>query len=132
LVGFWIRRQALEAAVHRWDAESALGEPAGLSPELAAVGIDEVVEELFPRQVSMGRSPELPAQLTLEASDLGRGWSLEASSSEHDPPGEVKVWGTCSDLLLLLWQRRTFRHPALRFEGSPEVMARLDEVRFTP
>src|SRR3712207_7465665 len=33
--GFWVRRQALETAVHRWDAQHAAGEPERIDPALA-------------------------------------------------------------------------------------------------
>ncbi|WP_109781919.1 maleylpyruvate isomerase N-terminal domain-containing protein [Streptomyces sp. CG 926] len=33
--GSWLRMRLIEPAVHRWDAESATGTPAGLAPDLA-------------------------------------------------------------------------------------------------
>lgn len=41
-VAFWTRRMALETEVHRWDIESATGEPTPPDPEVAADGIDEI------------------------------------------------------------------------------------------
>jgi hypothetical protein len=41
---FWPRRQAQETAVHRWDAQRAVGEPEPIEPGLAADGIDELLE----------------------------------------------------------------------------------------
>lgn len=47
---FWFRRQALEVAVHRWDAESAVTpEPADLTPEVAADVIDEYLGHMLQR-----------------------------------------------------------------------------------
>ena len=44
-VGFWVRRMAHETVIHRVDAELAAGEPiAGIPADLAADGIDEVLE----------------------------------------------------------------------------------------
>jgi uncharacterized protein (TIGR03083 family) len=42
-VGFWVRRMAHETAVHRVDAQAAIGLAAPLEPGLAADGIDEVL-----------------------------------------------------------------------------------------
>src|SRR3954447_20203112 len=41
---FWFRRAAQELAVHRWDVESASGEPSPIDTELAVDGIDEFAE----------------------------------------------------------------------------------------
>jgi uncharacterized protein (TIGR03083 family) len=46
---FWFRRQALETALHAWDAQGAAGAPAPIDPDLAADGVDEFVSVLVPR-----------------------------------------------------------------------------------
>src|SRR5207248_2459004 len=38
---FWYRRQAMETAVHRWDAENAHGPAGDIDAELAADGVEE-------------------------------------------------------------------------------------------
>ncbi len=40
-VAFWQRRLAIETAIHRWDAESAVSNPAPIDAALAVDGIDE-------------------------------------------------------------------------------------------
>ncbi|WP_049580477.1 maleylpyruvate isomerase family mycothiol-dependent enzyme, partial [Streptomyces sp. SBT349] len=55
-VGFWQRRRCLEALIHRWDAENALGTPDPLDPELATDGIAEVLDTMAPRQIARGRA----------------------------------------------------------------------------
>ena len=96
--GFWRRRQALETAVHRWDAEQAVGAPAPLDAGLAADGVTEVVALMAPRQVKLGRVPAY-APVLLRAVDTGQEWLL----GEGDPVGSVE--GSAHDLLLLLWKR---------------------------
>ena len=36
-VGSWQRAMAIETAIHRWDAQNAMGKPEQLEPDLAAV-----------------------------------------------------------------------------------------------
>ncbi len=49
--GWWQRRQALETAVHRWDAQSAAGGAAAapIGASLAVEGIDELLVDFLPR-----------------------------------------------------------------------------------
>ncbi len=98
VVGFWARRQALETLVHRWDAQTALGHPAAIAPDLAADGVGEVVDVMLPRQVALGRQPALSAALELRAGE--HSWVVG--------DGERAVLtAPAADLLLLLWKRRT-------------------------
>jgi uncharacterized protein (TIGR03083 family) len=48
-VGRWIVRMAIEAVVHRWDAESAGGRAHAVDAAVAAVGIDEFATMWAPR-----------------------------------------------------------------------------------
>jgi uncharacterized protein (TIGR03083 family) len=48
-VWVWARRQALETAMHRWDAQTAIGVQAMLDPELSSEGIQEYFEMGLPR-----------------------------------------------------------------------------------
>jgi len=45
---FWLRRQAQEMALHRWDAQRATGEPEPLDGELAADGVEELFAVFLP------------------------------------------------------------------------------------
>lgn len=89
--GFWHRRQLQEVAMHRWDAQ-----PYAFSDEIAADGLDEVVEFFLPRQVGSGRLTLPPASLRLVAPD--RSWVVGEGP-------ETVVEGTPGELLLQLWQR---------------------------
>jgi uncharacterized protein (TIGR03083 family) len=109
--GWWLRRQALETVVHRWDAQRAVGEPERIDPALAADGLAEVADVLLPRQVRLGRMPAVqPVRLApVDAGDpalLGDGDPIATVSA----PAEV--------LLLLLWHRVDPADPRLRFDGD--------------
>jgi uncharacterized protein (TIGR03083 family) len=50
---FWIRRQALETALHAWDAQQAAGTADVIDPAVAADGVDELLTVMIPR--ALGR-----------------------------------------------------------------------------
>ena len=127
-VWFWIRRQAVEAAVHRWDAEFAIGSAIDLPSDLSCLGITEVVEDLFPRQVALGRTAALSCGVELRAEDVDQKWMLSEST---DATGVV-VEAPASVLALLLWQRVALDDQRIRFIGSDRVRAELSAVRFAP
>src|SRR5207302_8074600 len=56
-VGFWQRMQAIEAAVHRWDAENAVGVAQPLDPALAADAIGQTFEVKAPMRGLVGKGP---------------------------------------------------------------------------
>ena len=90
-VGAIARHQVQEAAVHRWDAQSAVGAPEAIAPPIADDGVDEFV--------GIARQLRAPAPITLMATDSGR--SFPAS----DAPPAVTVSAPASDLVLLLHRR---------------------------
>jgi uncharacterized protein (TIGR03083 family) len=115
-VWFWIRRQALEAAVHRWDAEVARGTAPTLAPDLACLGISEVVEDLFPRQIALGRTPGLSGGLQLRALDLDHTWLLPATATEAS---DAVLEAEAPVLLLFLWRRTDLDDPRSASEVPP-------------
>ena len=90
-VGAIARHQVQEAAVHRWDAQSAIGTPDPLAAEVADDGVDEFLW--------IARQMRGPAPIMLVATDSGR--SFPAS----DDPPRVTVSAPASDLVLLLYGR---------------------------
>lgn len=115
---FWRRRQAVEAAVHRVDAERSAGVHRPVPDALAADGIDEVVDLLHPRQVALGRTP--PASVSAVLHDqTGRSWTVGAG------PSAGSVSGATSDLLLLLWRRRDVSDPVFAVDGDDAALASL-------
>lgn len=117
--GFWHRRQALETAVHRWDAQHAVGQPAPIDPALATDGVSEVVTLLMPRQVAMNRIPTLSTSVRLRATDTGREWLL----GDGDPMAGVEA--AAETLLLLLWHRVDPGDPRVRIDGEAAPVLRL-------
>jgi uncharacterized protein (TIGR03083 family) len=104
------RRVAQETAMHRWDAEAAAGDPQPIDRALAADGIDEMLEVFVPRVndklVGTGET------LHLHATDGDGEWLITLTPDgptweRGHAKGDVAARGTTSDLLLLLWNRRT-------------------------
>ncbi|MCP2261690.1 TIGR03083 family protein [Streptoalloteichus tenebrarius] len=82
-VGFWARRQAHEAAIHRLDAEHALAvaeggprsEPDVAFPaEFAADGVDELLVRILPSHVTTWAQSRLRGSVLFHAVDVGRAW----------------------------------------------------------
>lgn len=114
----WIcRRAAQESAVHAWDAASARAAVGGppvdaLHADLAVDGVDEVFEVFLPRTFDAERFGPTGESLHLHATDADGEWFLRflpggiEMSKEH-AKGDAAVRAPASDLLLLLWGRRT-------------------------
>lgn len=113
---FVARRGAHELAVHRTDAQWAHGAVDPIGAELAADGIDEVLDVLV--NARGDRSPGTGRVMTLRSSDLGSQWFITLDRdhvaverrSEDDTPLEgsnLVVTGTASDLELTLYHRPT-------------------------
>ena len=104
----WVRRrQAHEAAIHRWDAEATVGDPGPIEGSLALDGIDEWVEWMAdPDELSSAA----PVMVRLVASDREAARVLRveadgtfASEPQGQPDGTITA--SASDLDLLLWRR---------------------------
>jgi uncharacterized protein (TIGR03083 family) len=123
-VGFILRRQALEALVHRVDAEQAAGVESPLDPQLATDGVDEVLDVMYGGCPDWGSFSPLPHYLRLDITDtatqvwvqLGRfsGTDPEGVRHEEDDihvvadPGvepDAVISGPASPLLTRLWRR---------------------------
>ena len=112
-LGFWQRRMAQETAVHRWDAELALGAPAPIEPALAVDGCDELLGWLTWAWDDLPQ-PEANGQLVVVRTD-GAGWRVRLEPTvvgvalDDDDADELGVdavvAGPPSDLLLHLWGR---------------------------
>jgi uncharacterized protein (TIGR03083 family) len=123
-LAFWARRQCHETAIHRVDAESALGVVAPLDPVVAADGIDELLVGFLGRR----RQREIPEPLALQlvAEDVDRTWIAVLKPDVVEvvpavPDGRVcAVKATASDLDLLLWNR--LPGSAVLVDGDPIVL----------
>lgn len=108
--GFWLRRMANETAVHRWDAESAVGRPEPIEPELARDGIDEMFEIYMPRWCRPKSTvPGRGESYRFERLDGEAAWTVRFEGAgmvvDDSPRADVVLRGTSSDLLLFLWGR---------------------------
>jgi uncharacterized protein (TIGR03083 family) len=90
------RHQVQEAAVHRWDAESALSMPMPIERSVADDGVGDFLS------VMLGRGAEhLPGSVRLAASDTGTDWRV----GPDDGGVGATIRAPASDLVLLLYRR---------------------------
>jgi uncharacterized protein (TIGR03083 family) len=109
-LGFWARRQAHETAIHRVDADCALGVLPVYPAAFAVDGIDELVTGFGARrryQPAAGSDG-----LAIVASDTGSAWLVSsaegrsvASPAAPSVAGACTVTGRASDVYLFLWNR---------------------------
>jgi uncharacterized protein (TIGR03083 family) len=103
---FWFRRQALEVAVHVWDAQRAIAHPEPIDAALAVDGIDEFLDMMLPRV--MGRQPDSWSGQTfhLHCTDGEGEWLVrlgpgtEVSTERTHAKGDVALRGSASSLYL--------------------------------
>jgi uncharacterized protein (TIGR03083 family) len=106
---WWRRKAALEAAIHRNDAENAVNlDRHIIDARLALDGIDEYSQEFLPLMLhAVAESPPVTAVL-LSPTDIddSRVLSLIPAGDDRDPgvPG-VELTASASDLLLWMWNR---------------------------
>jgi len=105
-IAFIQRRMPQETAVHRWDAQNAVGVPEPIDPALAADGIDEFFQLMMPSDpFTVERTT-----VALESTE-GDAWTVTAQAGVELVRGartaDARARASASDLLLLLWRRRT-------------------------
>ncbi|MCU1401146.1 MAG: hypothetical protein JWN62_4255 [Acidimicrobiales bacterium] len=107
-VGFVQRRMAHETAIHRWDAEGAVGSPAPVAAELASDGIDEFLEHFLPDVLDDSRP--VGGSVHIHCGDVAGEWTIHPNDGGYDvtrehAKGDCALRGSASDLLLVLWRR---------------------------
>jgi uncharacterized protein (TIGR03083 family) len=118
-LAFWARRQAHETAVHRADAQQALGAP--LTPLPSAFAADGIDELLTIHSAGRGRlRTDSPRTLRLRARDsIGADWTVRlsdgparaertAAEADGEAGGEgvdCTIEGRAEELYLALWNR---------------------------
>lgn len=122
----WARRQAHETAIHLWDAQHALGGDPRLQAELATDGVREVVDDLYPRQVRLGRIEPLTEPVAFAFTDAPG----EAVLGGGEPA--VRVTGRAADVLLVLWGRRTIDTVDLTVHGDRGALDRALGTKLVP
>lgn len=121
------RHQVQEIAVHTYDAELTVGEPASLPVEVA---LDGVEENLFICSFTTSAWPHKPTAFDFHATE-GRSWRLTvdgdgarttrlpATGEDPDAAG-LSIRGTASDLVLWLYNRISV--DSLQLDGDPELL----------
>ena len=124
----WPRRQMHETAMHRWDAERAVGEPTSFEPDLASDGIDEYFELAIPRLL-VREQLALPAgSLHVHCTDVDGEWLVWNEGGEYrmkraHEKGDAALRGPAEAILLRLWGRTSDRSAELSPVGDEHVLA---------
>jgi uncharacterized protein (TIGR03083 family) len=111
-VGFWQRMQAIEAAVHRWDVENAVGTAQPINADLATDAVGQTFEFMAPMRRAVAKAPPGRGERFLfRRADGPETWAVQfdGDTVRLGPPSgqyDVQVSGTASDLALFLWQRK--------------------------
>jgi len=136
----WARRQAHETAVHRVDAEQAVGAAVtGFAAPFAADGIDELLRLFVPRRTTRLHA-DPPTSLAFRCTDDGpdadtdtdTSWLLHVDAdgvrtTSADVAGAAcTVAGAAGDLFLALWNRSGA--DALTIEGDRRVLGQFAEA----
>ena len=132
-LAFWARRQAHETAIHRADAESALGNQPEYAPDFAADGVDELIMG-FGQRRKYRPSAEHTGDMDVRATDTGHAWHVGTEDGriqarrEPTPPGSARpagctVTGPASGLYLFLWHRADAAQAGVTVTGDPAFLA---------
>lgn len=124
----WPRRQAHEAAVHRWDAELAAGlTPSPIDPELASDGIDEYFELVIPRLVKREGLTLPTGSLHVHCTDTHGEWLVSADPEytmvRAHQKGDAALRGPAEAILMRLWGRESPLAGELSPVGDEQVLA---------
>lgn len=130
---FWFRRQALETALHAWDAGAAAGVPVALDPTLAADGVDELLTVMVPRQLARDPGQWAGESLHLHRTDgegewllrLGPDGAVEVARSHAK--GDVALRGPAGALWLWATNRKALDELDVEVFGDREIAARWTE-----
>jgi uncharacterized protein (TIGR03083 family) len=106
---WWRRKAALEVAIHRTDAEQALGTPPGIiDPRLALDGIDEYAQEFLPLMLHAVAEPPPVTAVLLSPDDIADSRMLSlipaGNSTDFGEP-HVEITAAAYELLLWMWNR---------------------------
>ena len=137
-VGTWRRRQAMETAIHLYDAELAAGQPGSVAPNLAADGVDEMLMTFVPMLLrydpALGFEGTVHVHCTDEDLDVGGEWVLDCTGPEVEVrrdhvKADVAVRGSASDLFLWSWNRLSLDSPTLEVFGRRELAEKMSDIK---
>lgn len=127
-VGFWVRMQSIEAAVHRWDAENALGATLPIDTELAEDAVTQTFQVMAPARRAWLHAPAGTGEtFGFRQTDGSHAWTVRFDGTdvvltEDAGPADVELAGTASDLALFLWHR--IPADGMRVAGDPAALDR--------
>lgn len=131
--GFWRRRMAHETAIHRWDAEQAMGDPAPFDPALAAGGVEEALDIYVARRLrglAVGGGGETAL---LACTDRPEAWRIallpggvDVEPADGDAPATATLVGPASALWLFVMGRAPLS--ALEVTGNRVATVRLEHA----
>lgn len=120
---FWARRQVHEVAMHRVDAQIAVGTADPFQTAFAVDGIDEMLTGFAPRKHMKLRS-DTPKTMMVAPADSDQTWHVTIS---NDPVVTVRnsrlsadcvVTGRATDTLSVLWNRKSKESLDLRGDAA--------------
>jgi uncharacterized protein (TIGR03083 family) len=130
----WARRQAHETAIHRVDAQLAVGHPvSSWAPPFAADGIDELLSLFVPRRSTTLRA-DPPVTLAVDCADVDASWLLRLdghgvtttrATNDHAGGSACTVSGKAGDLYRALWNRSAA--DGLTITGERAVLRQFSE-----
>ncbi len=135
-VGFWMRRMALETAVHRVDVELAHDVASPVDADLARDGIDELLVMMLAGDEWGDFGTKEPVDAVVRITCPGRCWTValaaDAVTVDRSADGDatVEITGDPSAIFLWLWGRGGTESLALTGEEkvAPSFRRRLGEA----
>ncbi len=128
MAAFWPRRQAHETAVHRWDAERAIGLDPVIDTELASDGIDEYFEAIVPRLIVREAISVPASSFHVHCTDVDGEWLVWSEAGEYrmiraHQKGDAALRGPAAAILLRLWGRGPDGDVELSPVGDEDALA---------
>jgi len=131
-IGFWLRRMALEVAVHRYDAEVAVAVPTPVPTpvpdDLALDGIDEILEVMLGGPWWADRvSTRHPVDAIIAVASAGHRWSCDVRersvtiSAQSAAVAAAGIEGDPMQVFLWLWGRAA--DDGVSLEGDRALIA---------
>jgi uncharacterized protein (TIGR03083 family) len=124
-IAFWARRQALETAMHRVDAEGATGVVTPIDRDLAVDGMAELLlgfgarkKAFEPGSVRLAPTDADPWLVTLTPN------GLTATQDDPGTPVDVTVAGTASEVYRWMWNRPS----GVEIDGNQAIAAEWQKI----
>jgi uncharacterized protein (TIGR03083 family) len=136
---FWSRRMLYETAVHRADAEIAVGREPVIDAAVAEDGVDELLANLRHAAVFSPKIGELAGDgeiVAFTATDCDAHWRFELTAEgfscgregcDGGGAADAEVRAPIADLYLFMWGRRKLDDPRLTISGDDALLVRWAE-----